>query len=52
MADNLKITLWNEDILTVPLVKGKYNLKSIIHHMKLSLIQPNDVVFKEEKPLP
>ena len=43
----LKITLWNGDILTVPLVKGKHSLKSIIHHMKLSLVQPNDAIFKE-----
>lgn len=50
--NDLKITLWNGDILTVPFVKGKYSLKSIIHHMKLSLKQPTEVEFKEGKPLP
>jgi hypothetical protein len=47
---DLKITLWNDDILTVPSVKGKYSLKSIIHHMKLSLIKENNVSFEEKKP--
>lgn len=46
---DLKIILWNGDILTIPLVKDKYNIKSIIHHMKLSLIQQNVQVFKKEE---
>ena len=35
----LKITLWNQDTLTIPYINNKYTLRSVTHHMKLLLKQ-------------
>jgi len=43
----LKVTIWNGDVLTVPVVNDKYCLKSVFLHMKLSLRCPNSDLLKE-----
>ncbi len=35
--NGLKITLWNEDVMTIPKVKKKYRLKTVVSHMKMLL---------------
>jgi hypothetical protein len=33
----LKVTLWNGDMLSLPYVNGRYQLNSVLKHMKMLL---------------
>ena len=41
----LQIRLWNDDVLSVPYVNGRYNCKTVVNHMKLLLKS-----MEQEKP--
>ena len=41
VRSGLKVSLWNGDVLTIPIVKGKYRLHSVVRHMKVLLQELN-----------